>query len=75
MGHGDAISGIGSVYLDGRLVSIIDTSQQHPRRGRSSSRCTIWERGAHTLAILVTGEKNDEASGAGMSVDGFEIIE
>ena len=72
---GDMSSGIANVYLDGKLVSIIDLYSPVPVTQKAQFTMHQLSGGVHTLSIVATGEKNDASRGAWVGVDAFDVTQ
>jgi len=73
IGSGDATSGIAEIYLDGKLISIIDTFSPTPIQQQVQFTMHNLSNGTHTLQIIATGEKNPSGAGSWVSVDAFDV--
>ncbi|HBV85092.1 MAG TPA: hypothetical protein DEF42_00115, partial [Desulfosporosinus sp.] len=68
-------SGIAEILIDGKSEAMIDLYSPTTSYQQVIFRKTHLDRGNHTLQIRVTGNKNPQASGAYVNIDGFEIID
>ena len=66
-------TGIANVYVDGAFAAQIDTHSDTPDPQAAGFTRTGMPRGAHTIAIEVTGTKNAAASEANIAVDAFDV--
>ncbi|MGH8372269.1 MAG: Ig-like domain-containing protein [Gammaproteobacteria bacterium] len=74
IGYRDIDSGIADVYLDGRLVSTVDTYSSTPRTQVVLYSATGLAAGSHTLALQVEGRHDPEAAGSSVWVDSIDTL-
>jgi len=75
IGFSDPWSGMAQVYLDGTLVSTVDTwspVQKAQAVEYSASGLTL---GSHTIAIIATGTHDSQSAGSWVWVDAFQVTE
>jgi beta-galactosidase GanA len=65
--------GLADVYLDGAKVATVDGYASGTMNQQVQYSANNLEPGAHTLKIVVTGQKNPAASGTFVSVDAIDV--
>ena len=65
--------GIAQVYVDGKLVSTVNTYAQSTTCQTNSFTKTGLTRGSHQLKIAVTGTKSSASSNSWVVVDAFDV--
>jgi virginiamycin B lyase len=73
IGLGDEWSGIAEAYIDGVLHSSVDTYRTPGQAQVTQYTISGLSSGAHTLKIVVTGNRNPASAQAWIWVDAFEI--
>lgn len=66
-------SGIANVYLDGRLVSVVDCYAGQTRDRQVVYSASFPERGVHTIRIERSGRKNAASSGTSLILDALHV--
>jgi hypothetical protein len=75
IGFSDPWSGIAQVYLDGKLVTTIDTYSATQTAQATQYSISGLSNGAHTLTIAATGNHNAQSGGAWVWVDAFDVTQ
>jgi hypothetical protein len=75
IGFSDPWSGIAQVYLDGKLVTTIDTYSATQTAQATQYSVSGLSNGAHTLTIAATGNHNAQSGGAWVWVDAFDVTQ
>lgn len=73
IGFSDPWSGIAKVYLDGNLVSTVDTFSATQKAQNVQYTVNNLTNAQHTLTIVSTGTMDSASSGAWVWVDAFDI--
>jgi hypothetical protein len=74
IGYRDEWSGIGRVYLDGALVAVVDAYVPTSAAQAVLFTTSGLARGAHTLAVEATHERNEAAKQRWVWVDAFDVL-
>ena len=74
LGYTNIYKGLAKVYVDGKEY-LIDSYTKEDIYRNNVFEINGLERKEHTIKIVVTGNKNNESSGAHINIDGFEVIE
>ncbi|MBI4458672.1 MAG: hypothetical protein HY648_01270 [Acidobacteria bacterium] len=73
IGYRDAWAGIAKVYLDGNLVSTVDTYAAADTANAVLYKASGLSAGSHKLTIQVTGQMNSSSGGAWVWIDAFDV--
>ena len=73
IGFSDPWSGVAQVYLDGALVSTVDTYSAVQKSQAVQYASNSLSNAAHTLTIVATGTKSSQSAGAWVWVDAFDV--
>ena len=73
IGYRDQWSGIAQVYLDGVLKATIDTYSANAQAQASEYSASGLSNATHSLAIVVTGQRDSKSSGGWVWVDAFDV--
>jgi len=73
IGYCDQWSGIGRVFLDGRLASLVDTYASLPQVQAVLFTAGGLAPGPHTLDVMPSGTRNPLAASSWVWVDAFEV--
>jgi hypothetical protein len=73
IGYRDQWSGIGRVFLDGQLASLVDTYASPPQIQAVLFSASGLAPGSHTLDVMPSGTRNPLAAGSWIWVDAFEV--
>src|SRR4029077_14842084 len=73
IGYHDQWSGIAKVYLDGVLKATIDTYSANALAQAPGYAVSGLSNATHTLAIVVTGQRNIKSIGSWVWVDAFDV--
>jgi len=73
IGYSDEWSGIAEVYVDGELQSTVDTYRSPAQSQASEYSVSGLVSGSHTLAIVVTGNRNPASAQSWIWVDAFRV--
>jgi len=74
IGFRDQWSGIANVYIDGNLVTTVDTYSPNQQAQTVVYNVSNLASGSHTIAIEATGTKNASSAGAWVWVDAFDYV-
>ncbi len=75
VGFSDPWSGIAQVYVDGTLVTTIDTYAATQAAQATQYSISGLSNGAHTLTIAATGNHNAQSGGSWVWVDAFDVTQ
>jgi uncharacterized protein (TIGR03437 family) len=73
IGFSDPWSGVGQVYLDGALVSTVDTYSPTQTAQAVQYSAANLSNTTHTLAIVASGNHSSQSAGAWVWVDAFDV--
>jgi hypothetical protein len=73
IGFSDPWSGIAQVYLDGALVSTVDTYSSDQKAQAVEYSVANLSNTTHTIAVVATGSHSSQSAGAWVWVDAFDV--
>ncbi|MDP9053739.1 MAG: hypothetical protein M3N93_05475, partial [Acidobacteriota bacterium] len=73
IGFSDPWSGIAQVYIDGALVSTVDTYSSIQKAQSVEYTVGNLAPGSHTITVTATGTRNSQSGGSWIWVDGFNV--
>ena len=75
IGFSDPWSGIAQVYLDGTLVSTVDTYSAVQKAQAIEYSASGLTAGSHTITIVPTGTHDSQSAGSWVWIDAFKVTE
>jgi hypothetical protein len=75
IGFSDPWSGIAQVYLDGALVTTVDTYSATQQAQATQYSVSGLSNAAHTLTIAVTGNHDSPSAGAWVWINAFDVTQ